>query len=231
MAAYNQDGLTSIHNHDFMQDEGFCAAYNRGVKAVGVDYHWHWRVHIGLWAAKSASHLPGDFVECGVNAGFMSSSIMYALNWDALGKTFYLLDTFRGIHKDQVSQEEIQEGILYTNAKLLANKFYVTSSKRVRENFSQWTDIQIIEGVIPDTLTQINSSQIAFIHIDLNCAPPEVAALEYLWPKMVPGGIVLLDDYAYSKYHHQKSAMDCLASKLGCAIASLPTGQGLILKS
>ena len=62
---YNQDGLISIHNHDFMESRPFKAAYQRGVKAAGTDYNWHWRVHIGLWAAETASKLPGDFVECG----------------------------------------------------------------------------------------------------------------------------------------------------------------------
>jgi hypothetical protein len=47
---------------------------------------------------------------------------------------------------------------------------------------------------------------------------------------MVSGGLILLDDYAYSGFHHQKSAMDLFAKKNGISICSLPTGQGLILK-
>jgi hypothetical protein len=37
---------------------------------------WHRRVHVGQWAAACAAKLDGDFVECGVNRGFLSSSIM-----------------------------------------------------------------------------------------------------------------------------------------------------------
>jgi hypothetical protein len=227
---YQQDGLNTVHNHDFMQDKDFCSAYARGVKATGMDYMWHWRVHIGLWAAKTVVNRPGDFVECGVNAGFMSSSIMHALNWDSLNKTFYLLDTFSGLSADQVSKQELEDGILEENIRLIANKFYVTSSAQVRENFSEWKNVNIIEGSIPETLNEINSSQISFLHIDLNCAPPEVAAIRYLWPKLVPGAVVLLDDYAYKGYHHQKIAMDSFAQDCGIEIASLPTGQGLIFK-
>src|SRR6202161_3148866 len=75
--AYAQDGLISVHSHAFMQDPAFIEAYARGVRAIGgVDtYQWHWRVHIGLWAAKVASQLEGDFAECGVNRGFLSSAI------------------------------------------------------------------------------------------------------------------------------------------------------------
>ena len=81
--AYAQDGLISVHSHAFMQDAAFTQAYARGVRAVGGtdSYQWHWRIHIGLWAAKVASRLQGDFVECGVNKGFLSSAIMDYLDW------------------------------------------------------------------------------------------------------------------------------------------------------
>ncbi len=63
---YCRDGLITIHNHDFMESPTFKAVYQREVKAAGTDYNWHWRAHIGLWAAAMASKLPGGFVGCGV---------------------------------------------------------------------------------------------------------------------------------------------------------------------
>jgi SAM-dependent methyltransferase len=79
-------------------------------------------------------------------------------------------------------------------------------------------------------LPRIDSPKIAFAHIDLNCAPPEVAAMEYLWPRLVPGALVVLDDYAYRGYETQKAAMDGFAASKGVQVLSLPTGQGLILR-
>jgi hypothetical protein len=228
--SYNQDGLISMHNHDFIREKEFCSAYQRGVKAVGKDYQWHWRVHIGLWAARTAIKKPGDFVECGVNAGFLSSSIMHDLDWDSRGKIFFLLDTFAGIDLKHVTEEELREGISQKNTEMIESGFYLTSSESVKINFSEWRNIKIIEGVIPDTLGEITSSQISFLHIDLNCAPPEIAAIEFLWSRLVSGAIVLLDDYAYSGYHHQKTSMDNFARSRGVSIASLPTGQGLLIK-
>lgn len=228
---YEQDGLTSLHAHEFMRDPTFVNAYRRGVEAVGKDYKWHWRVHIGLWAARTAVQLPGDFVECGVNAGFMSSSIMCDLEWDSREKTFYLLDTFCGLDPNQVSPEEIRDGIMKKNENLIENGFYVTSLEEVKRNFSEWKNIKIIEGTIPDTLPQITAEKISFLHIDLNCAPPEVASIKYLWDSLVRGAIILLDDYAYNGFHHQKYAMDKFAKEKGVPIASLPTGQGLIVKT
>ena len=116
--------------------------------------------------------MEGDFVECGVNAGFMNSAIMQYLNWDSLGKTFYLLDTYKGIDKDCVSESELKDGILERNQRDIANGFYVTSVDGVIKNFSEWANIQIVEGSIPLTLSNIKSQSVAFVHIDLNCAPP-----------------------------------------------------------
>jgi len=212
-----------------MTNPSFVQAYNRGVQAAG-DYHWHWRVHIGLWAAKNASFLSGDFVECGVNRGFMSSAIMEFLEWDKREKLFYLLDTFSGLDMRYVSKEDIDCGAVEKNAKALDSGFYVTTTDSVTKNFSQWSNIKIIPGSIPDTLPQVNSKEIAFLHLDINCSPPEIAALEYFWNSLVPGAMVLLDDYAYKGYESQKHAMDLFADKKGVLIASLPTGQGLLIK-
>lgn len=227
---YNQDGLRSIHDHSFMQDSSFCRAYGRGVSACDKDYKWHWRVHIGLWAAFSASKLDGDFVECGVNHGFLSSAIMDYLNWDSLGKTFYLLDTFSGIDPRFLSDDEREQGVMARNKWRLRRGFYTTGIDAVKENFSSWKNIQIVAGAIPETLEAVKTERVAYLHLDMNCVPPEVAALEYFWNLLVPGGFVLLDDYAYRGHTLQKNAMDELASERHVKIVSLPTGQGLLLK-
>jgi hypothetical protein len=228
---YNQDGLVTIHNHDFMESSTFKAAYQRGVKAAGTDYHWHWRVHIGLWAAALTSKLAGDFVECGVNRGFLSSAIMQFLDWDSLGKQFYLLDTFRGIDERYVSNEELASGVMEKSKAAIDSGFYVVGSQSVKANFSEWKNTRIIEGAIPETLPEVAACQIAFCHIDMNCSPPEVAALSCFWDRLVPGAMVLLDDYAYYGYKPSKDGMDRFAEEKGVMIASLPTGQGLLVKT
>jgi hypothetical protein len=43
--------------------------------------------------------------------------------------------------------------------------------------------------------------------------------------------VILLDDYAYAGYHPQKVGMDAWAANCNVAIASLPSGQGLIIKT
>ncbi len=230
--AYAQDGLISVHSHAFMQDPVFIQAYGRGVKAIGgIDtYRWHWRIHIGLWAANVASQLEGDFVECGVNKGFLSSAIMEYLCWNSLDRDFYLLDTFTGLDERFLSDRERKGGALRKNAEKLESGFYVRGVDGVRANFAQWPRARIVEGTIPETLEQVTARQIAYLHLDMNCAPPEVAALAHFWERLVGGAPVLLDDYAYLGYTPQKLAMDEFARARGVTVCSLPTGQGLIIK-
>ena len=230
-SVYDQDGLRTIHNHDFKRQPAFAAAYNRGVKATGADYNWHWRVHVGLWAARVAAKLPGDFVECGVNRGFLSSSIMHYLDWNSRNKTFYLLDTFGGLDLRYVSEEELASGAVEKNQSMIDSGFYTVDIEPVRQNFAEWHNVKIVQGAIPNTLRQIDTDQIAFAGIDMNCSPPEVAAMEFLWPKLVDGAVVVFDDYAYSGYRPQKVAMDKFAAERGATILSLPTGQGMLIKS
>src|SRR5271156_1093515 len=104
---YTQDGLFTMHSDHFRRDEAFQRAYKRGVLASdGLDPKLEWRAHVALWAASLAMRAPGDFVECGVNAGFVSSAIMQSLDWRRTGKTFYLIDTFRGPVLSQYSEKE-----------------------------------------------------------------------------------------------------------------------------
>lgn len=231
-AAYAQDGLICVHSHAFMQDPGFIRAYARGVRAIGGTdtYQWHWRIHVGLWAARVAVALTGDFVECGVNRGFLSSAIMEHLDWNSLERDFFLLDTFTGLDPRFVSDLERERGALRANTENLRSGFYVHGVEEVRANFAEWPRARIIEGPVPETLQRVTSSRIAFLHLDMNSAPPEVAAITWFWERLVAGAPVLLDDYAYLGYTPQRLAMDEFARAHGVAVCSLPTGQGLILK-
>jgi hypothetical protein len=228
---YARDGLFTFNNSHFMRDPAFQAAYRRGVRAShGVDPKMEWRVHVALWAARCALHIPGDFVECGVNAGFISSAIMHHLGWQGAGKTFYLIDTFRGPVLSQYSREEIRRGQRKVAEDALARGSYVTDLDRVRANFAEWPNVRIVQGPVPDVLATLAPSPVAFLHLDMNSAAPELAAFEYFWEKLSPGAMVLLDDYAMHTYDALAEAIDAAAKARGAAVLSLPTGQGLVWK-
>ena len=230
-ARYDQDGLITIHNDHFRRTPSFRAAYQRGVEASnGVDSAFEWRVHVALWAAKMSLRVPGDFIECGVNSGFISSAIMQHLHWNSVERRFFLIDTFKGPPLDQYDSVEIERGRRRVAEDALAAGAYVTDLARVQQNFAEWPNAIITQGVVPDVLPEISTNQVAFLHLDMNCAHPERAALQFFWQRLSPGAIVLLDDYTYFGYEQQTSVIDAVAETIGAEILSMPTGQGIIMK-
>ncbi len=228
---YARDGLLTVHNDHFRKDPAFQAAYARGVKASqGIDPHLDWRVHVALWTARAAVRVPGDFVECGVNAGFISSAIMQHLNWSTVAKRFYLVDTFNGPVLEQYSAEEVERGRRKVAEDAMAAGAYLRDIERVRANFAEWPNARVVQGAIPDVLPSLDITAVAFLHIDLNCAHPERQALAFFWDRLSPGALVLLDDYAYFGHECQTHAIDEAARTIGFHVLSLPTGQGLIVK-
>jgi hypothetical protein len=191
---------------------------------------FEWRLHVALWVASSALGVPGDFVECGVNTGFISSAIMSALDWADVARRFYLIDTFAGPVSSQFSAGEIERGRLKLAEDRMAAGAYETDVGRVQDNFAEWPNAVVAQGVVPDILSSIDITNVAFLHLDMNCAYPERAALEYFWNRLSPGAFVLLDDYAYHGFESQRQAIDEVARSLGFNVLSLPTGQGLITK-
>src|SRR6186997_3425039 len=67
---FAEDGLATMHNHEFALQPRFQQAYAAG-KQTGSwkDHDLRWRIHILLWCATWAARLPGAFVECGVYRG------------------------------------------------------------------------------------------------------------------------------------------------------------------
>lgn len=166
-----------------------------------------------------------------MNAGFLSSAILSYLDWDGLGKRFYLIDTFEGPVMEQFSDEEIARGRRAAAQQSCSAGAYVTDIARVRRNYSEWRGIEIVKGRVPDVLQAIDTKSVAFLHLDMNCAYPETSALRHFWPYVSNGGIVLFDDYAYFGFDEQGRAIDEEIAALRAELLVLPTGQGLILKT
>lgn len=221
---YDQDGLKTIHNADFMHDETFKRAYEAGERLdswFGAKIHW--RAHVFFWAAARGLDLEGDFVECGVHRGGFSRAIIEYIGFSGrTDKVFYLLDTYEGLSEKLVSDEEKQNGILAYP--------YESSYESVKHAFKEFDNVIIVKGDIPDTLPEVKSNKVSYLSIDLNCAEPEIAAAEFFWDKLVSGAVIVLDDYGWAKHIVQKHAFDEFAKQKKVPILSLPTGQGLIIK-
>lgn len=188
------------------------------------DIHIEWRVHIAIWAACHATHLDGDFVECGVNTGILSLAICNYIDFNATGKSFYLFDTFHGIPEEQMLDAERPFRTVENES------YYEECFEKTQRNFEPFQRARLVRGKVPDTLNDVSIEKVCYLHIDMNIVAPEIAAIEFFWDNLVGGAVVLLDDYGWSNYSEQKKSMDAFASKKGVAIATLPTGQGLLIK-
>jgi Macrocin-O-methyltransferase (TylF) len=227
---YDYDGLRTdpavIHNHDFMLDARYVKAMRAGARALGHDYKMYWRLHVALSAASRASRLPGDFVECGVCRGFLSTAIMTYLDWGNLTQRFYLFDTFEGLIPELLNEKERQniDKIQHLNS------YFKDTFAFVSQHFRKFPRVKLVKGQVPDTLNDVEIEKVSFISIDMNCVGPEIAAANFFWPKMVPGAFMLLDDYGFVSYEEQKSGFDAFAAERGTSVLALPSGQGLIVK-
>lgn len=220
-ATYNEDGLRAYKNVGFMKEPDFTNAYAVGLKQDNILKVPKWRAHVGFWAGHHAVQLNGDFVECGVNKGFLSAAIMDYINFNAFpDKKFYLFDTFEGVPRERVPNGE--KAAFWTK--------YNDCYDFVVESFSSYQNVEIVRGIIPDSLSLVDIERVAYISIDMNYSVPERAALEHFWPKMVTSGLVLLDDYGFPGHEAQKQSADEFAESVGVKVLTLPTGQGLIIK-
>jgi len=221
---YQTDCLVTCNNCDFIREERFAKAYT----AAAATRPWkgftlQWRVYIVCWFANYIKNLEGDFVECGVNTGAYARAIIEYINFPKTNKKFWLFDTFSGLVKEQLNDKEKEIGF-YKHY-----NHYVDVYEDVKQTFSAF-NVEVVKGAVPNTLVNFTGNKIAYLSIDMNVTAPEIAAVNYFWDKIVPGGIIMLDDYGFSPHIEQKRAFDELASKKGVNILSLPTGQGVIIK-
>ncbi len=221
---YDTDSLCTSNNADFLVDSKFISAYTKALETKPwSNFTLQWRVYVVCWFANQVKDLEGDFVECGVNTGAYANAILDYTQFKNLKKTFYLFDTFNGLVKDQITDKELEMGIgKYLN-------HYNDVYHQVVETFKN-LPVNIIKGTVPDTLNECKAAKISYLSIDMNCVLPEIEALTYFWPKIVSGGIIILDDYGFPGHEEQKKAFDTFALNNSVQILSLPTGQGIIIK-
>ena len=233
--SYDEDNLTTWYQSvDFLDDPRFIAAYERGMNsghfflgrgAASQDTNIRWRIAIYCWAARHATQLPGDFVDCGTNTGISALAICEYIGFNSTGKTFWLFDTYEGIPREQMSETEAALGRVEQSA-----RWYPGTYEIAQKNFSPYARARLVKGQVPASLGTVDISSVAYLCLDMNIAYPEVAALEHFWPRLVTAGIVICDNYGWAPYREQKVAIDRWAVEHNVEVMMLPTGQGILLK-
>ncbi|MGZ8552910.1 MAG: TylF/MycF/NovP-related O-methyltransferase [Chitinophagaceae bacterium] len=227
---YYHDLLYTYHNADFLKDPKFQAAYalSKSMDSEGLlkNYDIEWRIHVLCWAAEYASNLEGDFIDFGCRTGIFARAIHHFIDLRSLNKKYYMLDTFSGLDSRFSSGDELNSSLNVFYKKENTEQLY----NSVLMSFAKFP-VKVIKGAVPETLSQVDTTKLAFVSVDMNSVEPEVAALEFCWHKLVPGGIIVLDDYGYNnQFNAQKKAHDKFAESKGVNVLNVPTCQGIIIK-
>ncbi len=208
----------------FREDQKFVDTLKRNAETQ-QELSLAWRLHTLLWAAQNTLHLPGDFVECGVWKGFCFAFLTDYLQFQTLDKTLYLYDTYEGI-PDEMNSERRSNHAYERDIKDDPDAIL----KIVQQRFADVPNARIVRGMVPDSFAQNCPEHIALLHIDMNSAASEIAALEALFDKVVPGGMIVFDDYGWTGYAAQRHAENAFMAERGHNVLELPTGQGLVIK-
>ncbi len=206
--------LTWGRNNSMLDDAAFVDAWRRNIES-SADEAIAWRRYILACAGYHCVQLDGDFVECGAYAGVGVKTVVDYLGGTAFPKTFWAYDLFE--HDASMLHHAMPEH----GAGL---------EQRVRRKFDGYPQVRIVKGAIPEVFLGQSPDKIAYLHIDLNQGPAEVATLDELFHRVVPGGLVILDDYEWAAYRGQKMAEDPWFESRQYRVFPLPTGQGIVIK-
>ncbi|MBI2311665.1 MAG: class I SAM-dependent methyltransferase [Betaproteobacteria bacterium] len=222
---YARDNLIALQRSaGFLRDPRFHAAFTRHAKTL-QEKSLAWRLHTLTWAANHCLGVAGDFVECGVFRGFSMAVVADYLGFENVSKTLYLYDTFEGI-PEEFNSENRSNAIYKRENAGDRDALY----RQVQNTFVKYPNVRIVRGIVPHSLREACPEAVAFLHLDMNSSKSEIGALEALFDKVTPGGIVVFDDYGWSGYLQQKLAEDAFMGKRGHQILELPTGQGLLIR-
>ena len=200
-------------NNSFLDDERFRLAWWNNVQN-DADQAIAWRRYLLVCAACHVRSLPGDFVECGVYLGSGIKTVIDYFGVQDFAAHFWGYDVFDYNPQGHAFAGQ-QEGLY----------------ERVRARFADYPQVHLIRGLLPESFAQGVPSTIAYLHIDLNQAEPEIAVLEALFERVVSGGIIMLDDYEWAMvYRPQKIQEDPWFERRGYRVWPLPTGQGMVIK-
>jgi hypothetical protein len=181
-----------------------------------------------VWAGRCGLRTGGDFVECGTFKGDMAWVVLQTLGAVHVPH-FWLFDSFEGFSPEYSSPEDFPENPGFLD---FANGFYRQPGlyEYIYDRFASFANVTVVKGFLPEALDAAMPERIGFLHIDLNSPRAEIAVLERLFDRVLPGGVVVFDDYGWKMFHKQKVAEDDFMRRRGHEILELPTGQGLVVR-
>lgn len=107
-----------------------------------------------------------------------------------------------------------------------------TSIDSVSKVMSPFSFSFLRAGLIPSTFVGLEQHKFSFVHIDVDLYRTTLDCLEFFYPRLVSGGVMLFDDYGIRIYEQaEKKAVDEFFSSRPEKPISLSNGQTLIFKA
>jgi O-methyltransferase len=212
------DMLVHNCNRSFMHEKLFVETFEEVAKAP-IYQQMAWRMHVLDFFLKHALRADGNYVECGVFRGFKSYFLLKKNAEQIKDRKKFLFDTFKGIDPSLADGSPIKRD---EHAKDGLYEFVV-------ERFSEFENLEIIRGSVPLSLQTVDVGVVNFVHLDMNSWQAELGALDYFLPKMVPGGVIILDDFGLKTHRKQFEKEYPFLVERGLSVLELPTGQGVVL--
>ena len=174
--------------------------------------------HIDIF--KRTIDVPGSIVECGVFKGMSLLTFAKLVEIYCPGDTLKRVigfDTFKGFvsldRKDGDANErrgKVKGGWNSGEFKpALESLINIAQRDSMIPRFKR---VELIEGdaskTIPAYVKANPGLRISLLHLDLDLYEPTLAALQYLYPLVVAGGVVLLDEYGMEGFPGESAAFD-----------------------
>ena len=142
--------------------------------------------------------LPGARAECGTYRG--ATALLLAHAWKArdpafTGEELYLIDSFVGTSES--GQHDLipvrgDDGATRREAFFPVAQAHLTP-ELVRGYFDEFPRVSLCAGWIPQVFASVPEQNWAFVHLDVTLYEPTLAALEYFYPRLTTGGVIVCD--------------------------------------
>jgi O-methyltransferase len=135
-------------------------------------------------------HVQGDILEVGVWRGGTGCLLAKAAQLYSEGSRIHLADTFKGVVKASVKDTTYKGG---------EHADTTIGTVRALAGALGLTNIELMEGVFPDEVNFDASGNISLklCHIDVDTYASAKDIFDYVWRRMVRGGVVVFDDYGF----------------------------------
>ncbi|GAA4203629.1 TylF/MycF/NovP-related O-methyltransferase [Actinocatenispora rupis] len=192
----------------------------------------------GLIAAVRYVHnhdVPGDVVECGVWRGGSMQAV--ARTFDSFGdhtRDLYLFDTFEGMPPPSEKDVRVRDGKAADDLlAVAADDSWVKAAatlEDVRDGMSKVPypkeKVHYVQGMVEDTIPQEAPEQISILRLDTDWYASTKHELEHLYPRLVSGGVLIIDDYGY--WDGSREATEEFLAKSGAKLLLVRCGSGRI---